>query len=207
MGVYPDILAVQKPARSKSPTDTPKGVLTAPPQGLRKVVGITETLAARANRITVRHRLGDLICVIEIVSPGNKSGKAAMRSFIQKSVDLLHQGIHLLVIDLFPPTARDPFGIHKAIWDEFQEEDFDLPADKRLILAAYVAGDLLTGFATTAYYQTVGVGDHLPDMPAYLDRKGYVNVPLESTYQATWDKCPDAMRELVETGKLAGEEE
>ncbi len=43
----------------------------------------------------------------------------------------------MLVIDLFPPSKRDPQGIHKLIWDEFQEEDLELPADKRLTLAAY----------------------------------------------------------------------
>jgi len=34
---------------------------------------------------------------------------------------LIRQGIHLLVIDLFPPGQRDPQGLHKAIWDEFLE--------------------------------------------------------------------------------------
>lgn len=26
--------------------------------------------------------------------------------------------MHVLVIDLFPPTPRDPQGIHQAIWSE-----------------------------------------------------------------------------------------
>src|SRR5262245_29859786 len=55
---------------------------------------------------------------------------------------------HLLVIDLLPPTPRDPHGMHKAIWDEIEEEPFELPPDKPLTLAAYVAGDLLTGVET-----------------------------------------------------------
>jgi hypothetical protein len=32
-------------------------------------------------------------------------------------------------------------------------------------------------------------------------------VPLEPTYRAAWESCPADMRELVETGRLAGEEE
>ena len=51
------------------------------------------------------------------------------------------QGIHLLVIDLFPPSKRDPQGIHKAIWDDLVEEDFQLPADERLTIAAYDVQD------------------------------------------------------------------
>ena len=38
-------------------------------------------LAARANRIVIRHRLGEIVCVLEIVSPGNKSSRAAFRAF------------------------------------------------------------------------------------------------------------------------------
>jgi hypothetical protein len=35
--------------------------------------------------------------------------------------------MHLLTVDIFPPTPRDPFGIHKAIWDEIVEEPFVFP--------------------------------------------------------------------------------
>jgi hypothetical protein len=145
--------------------------------------------------------------VLELVSPGNKSGRAALRAFVQKTVDFLRQGIHLLVIDLLPLTPRDPGGIHKAIWDEIEEEPFELPPSKPLTLAAYVAGDLLTGSETTAYVELVGVGDVLPDMPAYLDTTAHVPVPLEATYRAAWETCPADLRELVATGKLPGEGE
>ena len=79
--------------------------------------------ARKANRITVRHRHGEIVAVIEIVSPGNKGSTSEFRAFIEKSSALIQQGVNLLVIDLFPPTGRDPEGIHKAIWDEFEEED------------------------------------------------------------------------------------
>jgi len=35
------------------------------------------------------------------------------------------QGVHLLLIDLFPSSKRDPQGIHQAIWDQFVEEDLE----------------------------------------------------------------------------------
>jgi hypothetical protein len=165
----------------------------------------TDSLAARANRIVIRHRLGEVVCVLEIVSPGNKSSRAALRAFVAKTVEFLRQGIHLLVIDILPPTPRDPQGMHKAVWDEFEDAPFELPPGKPMTLAAYVAGDLLTGRETTAYVEPIGVGDPLPDMPAYLDAGGYVPVPLESTYQAAWETCPADLRELVETGRLSGE--
>ena len=206
LGVVPDVLALHRTG-PKRPGEPRGGVLTPTPLRTRHVLHTKEVLAARANRIVVRHRLGQIVCVLEIVSPGNKGSRSALRSFVEKSVEFLRHGIHLLVIDLFPPTPRDPYGIHKAIWDEFEEEPFELPKGKPLVLAAYVAGDLNAGIETTAYVEPVGVGDRLPDMPAYLERDGHVPVPLENTYQAAWASCPADMRELVETGKLSGEEE
>jgi hypothetical protein len=158
---------------------------------------LLESPAGRANRITIRHSLGRVVCVIEIVSPGNKSSRSALRSFVEKSIEFLRQGVHLLIVDLFPPSVRDPQGIHKAIWDEIEDEPFDLPPDKPLTLAAYVAGPPIT-----AYVEPVGFADRLPDMPAYLDADSYVPVPLDATYQATWASCPEDMRVAVEQGTV-----
>ena len=125
--------------------------------------------------MAIRHRLGDLVAVIEVVSPGNKSSRAAIRSFVDKAVAFLRQGVHLLIIDLFPPTARDPQGIHKLIWDEILEEPFELPADKPLTLAAYSAGAV-----KAAYVEPVAVGDVLPEMPVFLDPDRYVLDPART---------------------------
>ena len=62
-----------------------------------------------------------------------------MRKFVEKTLEFLNVGVHVLVVDLFPPSVRDPQGIHKAIWDEIEEQPFELPADRPLTLAAYVA--------------------------------------------------------------------
>lgn len=206
-GLIPDVLALERRSRRGGTAEPAGGVLTVTPPKTSLVRQTKAVLAARANRIAIRHRLGEVVCVLEIVSPGNKSSRAALRAFVEKSIEILRQGIHLLVIDILPPTPRDPQGMHKAIWDEIEEEPFELPPRKTLSLAAYVAGDLLTGIETTAYVELIGVGDNLPDMPAYLDRSGYVPVPLEASYQAAWATCPADLRELVETGKLSGEGE
>lgn len=194
-GVVPDVLALQRISRPDVPTEPVGGhVITASPPKTRHMIAAQDELfAERGNRITIRHPLGRVVCVIEIVSPGNKGSRSALRSFVEKTVEFLRQGVHLLVIDLFPPSSRDPQGIHKAIWDEIEEKAFELPLDKPLTLAAYVAD-----IPKIAYVEPIGVGDILPDMPAYLDTDSYVPVPLESTYQATWDSCPEDMRVTVE---------
>ena len=206
-GLVPDVLALERRSRPGHPAEPARGVLTATPPKTSVVKQAKAVLAARGNRVVIRHRLGEVVCVVEIVSPGNKSGRAALRTFVEKTIGFLRQGIHMLVIDILPPTPRDPQGIHKAIWDEIEEEPFELPPGKPLTLAAYVAGDLLGGSETTAYVELIGVGDSFPDMPAYLERNGHVLVPLEATYEAAWATCPADFRELVETGKLSGEGE
>jgi hypothetical protein len=53
--------------------------------------------------------------VIEIVSPGNKSSGHAIGRFTKKAADLLDAGVHLLIVDLFPPRTFDPEGLHAAV--------------------------------------------------------------------------------------------
>lgn len=156
-----------------------------------------EFYADRANRVVVKHHLGQTIAVIEIVSPGNKSSRTALRDFVEKSVEFLKEGVHVLVVDLFPPGSADPAGIHTAIWNEIDEEDFRPPPGKDRILASYE-----TGSERVAYVETVGLGDPLPDMPLFLASGFHVPVPLETTYEATWNASPEDLRTAVETGEL-----
>lgn len=194
-GVVPDVLAIER-RRGGIPIREPIGgaLVTAEPPRTRLVLHADdEVLAYRGNRITIRHPLGEIVSVIEVLSPGNKSSRSAMKSFVDNTVELLRRGIHVLVIDLLRPTNRDPDGIHKVIWDEFQEEEFTLPADKPFTLVAYVAS-----LPKAAYIEFAGVGDRLPDMPVYLDPDNYVPIPLETTYENAWASCPEDMREFVE---------
>jgi hypothetical protein len=133
-----------------------------------------EGQARKANRIAVHHRLGNVVAVIEIVSPGNKESERALRSFVEKAAELIHQGVNLLVVDLFPPGPRDPQGPHALIWDEITDQSFELPPGKPLTLAAYQ-----TAPPRMAYVEPAAVGDRLPDMPLFLRGEEYVLVPLE----------------------------
>jgi hypothetical protein len=158
---------------------------------------VTRTTAAgyarKANRVTVRHPDGELVAIIEIVSPGSKDSRHAIHAFAGKVVALLQAGIHMLVVDLFPPGRRDPPGIHKVIWDRLHEEPFTLPPDKPLTLAAYEYNT-----ETVAYVDPVAVGDTLPDMPVFFTPGRYVLCPLEATYQTAWEQFPAPLKRPLE---------
>jgi hypothetical protein len=193
-GPIPDVLAIELPPPS---TQTPGGTGSllaeiAPPK-TRFVVRTEPTIyARRARRITVRDELGEVVAVIEIVSPGNKDTPNSIQSFSRKMAEFLLHGVNLVVVDLFPPSDRDPQGIHKAIWDAVHEQPFELPADKRLTAAGYSA-ETLTGFI-----EPFAVGDALPEVPLFLRGERYVSCPLESSYQATWAVMPAPIRNLLQ---------
>lgn len=147
----------------------------------------------RTKRVAVRHVTGDrVVALIEIVSPGNKSSRDAVQSFVGKLVSFIDDGVHLMVLDLLPPGTRDPQGIHPLIWSAFRKTSFTLPRDKRLTLASYSAG-----VVPEAFVEPVGVGDRLANMPLFLTPDEYVNVPLESTYRSAWDEVPQRWREVI----------
>jgi hypothetical protein len=194
-GPIPDVITLSKPSRPRE--DPPLGgvaIAERPPRTRFRHQADVDIYAARADRVVIKHRHGEVVAVIEIVSPGNKDSRHALRSFVEKARTLLAQGIHLLVVDLFPPSPRDPQGIHKAIWDEIHDEPFELPPDKPLTVVAYMGGTI-----KRAYIEPVAVGDPLPDLPIFLSTERYIPAPLDATYQTTWGQYPAPLRELVET--------
>lgn len=202
-GLVPDVLTVERKRRGQNKPSG--GVATSAPKTRMRIETQADLLLKRANRIAIRHRLGDVVCVIEIVSPGNKSSKLSVRQFVEKSVEFLRAGVNLLVVDPFPPGPRDPQSLHKAIWDEIEEAPFEMPTDEPLLLAAYRAGDDSVGVSPVAYLEPFRVGASMSDMPAWIDLDSYVPVPLERTYSEAWKVCPEDYRFLVEHGRLPDE--
>ncbi len=191
----PDVLTLNRGPKGRGGSEPAGGVAIAatPPKARFVLESEGDVYARRANRIVIRHRHGEVVAVIEIVSPGNKSSKAAVRAFVRKASELIWQGIHLLVVDLFPPSERDPQGIHKVIWDEVEDAPFELPADKPLTVAAYRASP-----TRTAFIEPVAIGDVLPELPIFLTDYDYVPAPLEDTYMASWAAYPADFKTMLE---------
>lgn len=156
-----------------------------------------ERYSLKANRIVVRHSSGEVLAIIELISPGNKSSISAIRSIVDKLVDLFYNGINLLVVDPFPPGPRDPNGIHALIWEQVNDEPFLLPPDRPLTCASYQASP-----TKTAWIEPISVGMELPVMPLFLKGQAYINLPLESSYQETWGFLPKELKRLVDDSEI-----
>jgi hypothetical protein len=196
-GVSPDVIALEVDSNGGPPTGPQTSrlaIATQPPQVRFTSKTEMNEYVRKQNQVVIRHASGDhIVSLVEIVSPGNKASKHALRSFVIKASDALYQGLHLLILDLQPPTPRDPQGIHGAIWAEICDEDFQAPADKPLTLVAYSAGPI-----KNAFVEPIAVGDPLTDMPLFLEPEAYINVPLERTYQAAFQSVPERWRRVLE---------
>ena len=194
-GLGPDGLTLERPETDQPLTEGTTAIALAEVKPSVEFHLCTEgdRYAAKAKSVTIRHKTGhEVIAVIEIVSPGNKSSRQGMRNFLRKTSELLQAGVHLLVIDLFPPGPRDPQGIHAEIWEAFSNQEFRLPDERRLTLAGYRGAP-----EPEAYVQPTAVGMSLHTMPLFLEREKYILVPLEPTYQSTWEDVPAVWKEVL----------
>lgn len=145
------------------------------------------------DRIAVRHHRRDrTVAVVEIVSPRDKAMERDLEDLVGTMAGLIRGHIHVLIVDLFPPDRHDPHGIHEAIWDRLEEEDFQLPDPRLRVVASYDSGPI-----PVTYVEPVAVGDVLPEMPLFLEPGSYVPTPLEASYQAAWDVFPSPLRDLL----------
>jgi hypothetical protein len=197
----PDVLTLQMPdmpdngaADLSAPSGVGVAVSVAPPRMRLTSDAEMNDYVLKRRTLVIRHASGDrIIALLEIVSPGNKASRHGLRSFVEKALEALYRGYHLLVIDLFPAGRRDPNGIHGEIWTEFSDEPFELPSGEPLTLAAYSAGP-----RKRYYVEPAAVGQQLIDMPLFLEEDIYVNVPLEATYRAAYRGVPRRWQRVLE---------
>jgi hypothetical protein len=149
---------------------------------------------AKQRSIVIRHVSGDrIVALIEIVSPANKHSRQSLDDFTDKVVAALQDGIHVLVIDPFPPGRFDTDGIHGAIWNCLMAGTYELPPDRPQTLVAYACRQTVRAFV-----EPLATGAPLIDMPLFLTPDTYVPVPLEETYLRAWSGVPLRWRRVIE---------
>jgi hypothetical protein len=200
--IGPDVLTLQGNGKENGETavtdsDSAGGTLTlvrTPPQTRFTTQLHIPNYLARRRTLVIHHVSDDVVALLEIVSPGNKASIYAFRSFTEKATGVLARGYHLLLVDLHPPTPRDPQGIHAVIAEELGAGPFTPRAGQPLTVASYEA----TRPGGIAHVDTLAVGDTLPDAPLFLEPGGYVRVPLEATYREAYRGVPLRWRRVLE---------
>lgn len=187
-----DVLTLELPDAPAPAGNAAPVALELPPLVARAPLSAAHrSLRSVAIRHASDHRI---VALIELVSPGNKSSRRDLRLFVQKAVGALSRGQHLLVIDPFPPTRRDPQGVHGAIWAEFSDEAYAAPPGRPLTLVSYeAAADV------QAFIEPTAVGLPLRDMPLFVEPGVYVGIPLEETYMDAFRRLPEFYRDILTT--------
>jgi hypothetical protein len=140
-GSVPDRDGIVLPSSATTkpiPSKPQSRLLEAAPWPQRIELNCFDAYAAKAKAVVIRHTSDhEVIAMVEIVSAGNKSSAGRLNSFVGKAEEVLAAGIHLLIVDLFPPSQRDPEGIHRLIWDG-RPDEFVSGAAKPFTCESYI---------------------------------------------------------------------
>lgn len=200
-----DVLTLHASAGTSAPKPTgPEtggvAVVESPPRTRLKQTFEPAALTHRRS-LAIRHVSGHrLVALLEIVSPANKDRAQHVEEMTGKILSALRAGVHVLLIDLFPPGRHEPEGLHGIVFQALEDSDqrYDLPQDEPLTMASYVAD---APGRIDAYVEHLAVGAVLADMPLFLNPERYVNVPLEPTYEAAYRGMPAYWRDVLQSPK------
>lgn len=106
--------------------------------------------------------------MVELVSRANKDGGDSAGTVVRKVGGFRRAGVHVVILDLLPPTRSTPGGWHAAVIDEFlcpPREDEEQPVGR--------------------------------DVPLFLTAENYVNLPLGTSYAAAFRGLPFVDRDLL----------
>lgn len=197
--VVADLLTLHGPAIEGLPALPPASgglaVAEAPPK-VRYHATFNPSPRTMRRTLALRHVSGHrLVAVVEIVSPSNKDRLENVEELASKIAALLEAGIHVLLVDLFPPGLHDPRRMHGAIgsWTADPGLQEELPPEAPMTLASYRANGFID-----AYVETLAVGQSLPEMPLFFHAERYINVPLARTYDAAFHGMPAFWRRVLQ---------
>jgi len=193
-GFGPDVLTLKLPGNEPEvplPRDSSMSVMVAP-QSKIAIQSAPGWYTNRKKSVVVRH-VSDhrVVAVLEIVSPGNKTSQRAISAFTSKIQSLLTSQIHVSFVDVFPPTARAPQGLHPIVWEDAGGDCFAFNPAQPLLSAAYVAVEY------RAYLDPFAIGEPLPSLPVFLTPFEHITVDMETTYRVAFEAVADVWKQVL----------
>ena len=121
-----------------------------------------------------------LVAAIEIISPANKDRPSKRTASTIRYAAYLHNGIHLMLIDLLPK----PYGFSFADSIATEIPIPDQPACPSPMALSYYVGERSAGGESLfeMWRRPLRPGQTLPMLPLWLTSQTSVSVDLESTY-------------------------
>jgi hypothetical protein len=122
---------------------------------------------------------GRLVAAVELISPRNKDRPDARAAYLARYLGYLHEGVHLLLVDVHPRPRGFSFADSIA-----RELGMNRPACPPPYAVSYRVGEpAATGGRLLAIWQrTLAVGAPLPSLVLPLTVHAAVPVDLEQTY-------------------------
>jgi hypothetical protein len=178
--VHPDV-SVRRHAEASIP-EPPNGPTSPPSAACSELVPDVEAALASLDpaRAVFVTRAGNLVAVIELISPRNKDSPETRRSTTDRFLGYLTHGIHPLFVDVHPRPLGFSFADDLAALVQFPAPPCPAPCavSYRVSGPAPAEGGLYLG----AWPRTLTVGAALPTLPLPLTRDVAVLVDLEQTY-------------------------
>ena len=207
----PDVITLQEQGAAERTLDRPAGqglvhedpslgaVALAPSPVLVQDLGPRDPYALLSRQISIRDSLRSdrVVAVIELVSHANKASRVHSERFIEKSLNLLAKGIHLMVIDVQPGTTLVPRGFHEKICEAYAASPLSQPEGRSCQLASY---EVLETAIVRSHVVPLRAGDELPEMPVFLLPHQFVRLPLEPSYREAFASLPRKFREALGVG-------
>ncbi len=152
------------------------------------------TLSTRYRSTVVVRRAGSkrLIALIELASAASKASPENVTAHVAKARAALEAGVHVVHLDILPPTKFTPMGLTGAVWNAVNGTHLLIDPRKPLSVDSFQAGDLVE-----LYTDQLAVGDDLPDMPLFLAKGMYVTLPLTATYHEAFAGIAPQDRQLL----------
>jgi hypothetical protein len=194
-GMKPDVLTLATPMGRGDRQSGGVAVAESEPRVAKRRKADPNSVYRNARRtLVIRHASGhQIIALVEIASRANKDREQSVAEFVEKLQRSVSAGIHVVLVDLFPPGPYDPLGLHGEFWQFYDLETVPPALDHPLCLASYEAADL-----PDAWIQPLAVGELLSDMPLFFEVGRYVNLPLEKTYHQAYRGVPEIWRDVIE---------
>ncbi|MBX3399362.1 MAG: DUF4058 family protein [Gemmataceae bacterium] len=182
------------PIPTRKKTKVGGGIALAEPKSERRV--IAKKVVYPGRHIAIRYAEAPrIVAVIELVSNSNKDRRETVGEFAGKVADYLRMGVHVLVVDILPPSRSTPNGMHAAIWRSLDRDATveSPPEDRPFLIASYRAER-----KPIAYINSIAVDQKLPQGPIYIDSTRYVELPLEASYMETFRRLPKFLKTKLE---------